>query len=93
MGRHHCSRWRRAGILPLALVALLAAIPKPDSPSEPPAASMEEAVARVERAHGGQILSARGEQQGARTVYRIRILTRDRQVRHLEIPGPEGASP
>ncbi|AHE97305.1 PepSY domain-containing protein [Thioalkalivibrio paradoxus] len=60
---------------------------------EPPAASLEEAVAQVERAHGGRILSARSERSNDRVVYRIRLLTQDQQVRTFEIPGAEGAQP
>jgi uncharacterized membrane protein YkoI len=84
-------RWR----VPAAmwLVAVLAAPFAWGNPSGAPAGSLEEAVARVEQAQGGQVLSARSERLDGRLVYRIRILTQDRQVREFEIPGPEAPPP
>jgi uncharacterized membrane protein YkoI len=55
--------------------------------------TLEEAVAQVERTHGGRILSARSERRNGRVVYLIRLLTEEQQVRNVEILGAEGARP
>jgi hypothetical protein len=86
-------RLRRFGVVVSVAVVLLAV--SVGAQTQDPAApqSLEEAVARVERAHAGRILSARGEQRGPSVVYRIRVLTPDNEVRDFEIVGAEGARP
>lgn len=86
-------RLRRLGVMAW-LAVLLLAVPvgaQPQAPAAPQ--SLEDAVAQVERAQAGRILSARSEQHGSSVVYRIRVLTPDSEVRNLEIVGAEGARP
>lgn len=55
--------------------------------------SLDEAVALVEQAHAGRVLSARAEERNGGVVYLIRLLTEDQQVRTFEIPKWEGVRP
>lgn len=48
--------------------------------------SMQEAVTKVQRQTGGKVLSAETKTQGKKTIYRIKVLTRDGQVRIIEVP-------
>ena len=48
--------------------------------------TLQEAVARVERQTQGKVLSAETKHHGRQTVYRIKVLTRDGQVRVIEVP-------
>lgn len=48
--------------------------------------TLQEAVARVERETHGKVLSAETKHNGRQTVYRIKVLTRDGQVRVIEVP-------
>ena len=48
--------------------------------------TLQEAVARVERETQGKVLSAETKHNGHQTVYRIKVLTRDGQVRVIEVP-------
>ena len=48
--------------------------------------TLQEAVARVERQTQGKVLSAETKHNGRQTVYRIKVLTRDGQVRVIEVP-------
>lgn len=50
------------------------------------ALTLPEAVARVERETHGKVLSAETKHNGRRTIYRIKVLTRDGQVRVIEVP-------
>lgn len=45
----------------------------------------EEAIARVQRETGGKVLTAETKQVGKRTIYRIKVLTHDGQVRVVEV--------
>jgi uncharacterized membrane protein YkoI len=48
--------------------------------------TLQEAVAKVERETHGKVLSAETKHNGRQTVYRIKVLTRDGQVRVIEVP-------
>ncbi len=48
--------------------------------------SLQDAVAKVERENHGKVLSAETKHNGKRTVYRIKVLTHDGQVRVIEVP-------
>ena len=48
--------------------------------------TLQEAVAKVERETHGKVLSAETKHNGGQTVYRIKVLTRDGQVRVIEVP-------
>ncbi len=48
--------------------------------------SMQEAIAKVQHQTGGKVLSAETKTQGKKTIYRIKVLTRDGQVRIIEVP-------
>jgi len=78
-------------VLAAALLAALA-IGLPVTGTAAPG-TLEEAVAQVERTHGGRILSARSERRNGQVVYVIRVLTDAQQVRNLEIEGAEDARP
>ena len=45
----------------------------------------EEAIARVQRETGGKVLTAETKQVGKKTIYRIKVLTHDGQVRVVEV--------
>ena len=48
--------------------------------------TLQEAVAKVERETHGKVLSAETKHNGRQTVYRIKVLTHDGQVRVVEVP-------
>lgn len=47
--------------------------------------SLDQAVAQVRKQTGGRILSAETVQKKGRTVYRIKVLTRDNKVRIIHV--------
>ena len=65
----------------LCVIALLAAMPALAAKL-----TLQEAVAQVERDTHGKVLSAETKHNGRQTVYRIKVLTRDGQVRVIEVP-------
>ncbi len=48
--------------------------------------TLQDAVAKVERETHGKVLSAETKHNGRQTVYRIKVLTHDGQVRVIEVP-------
>ena len=48
--------------------------------------TLQEAIAKVERETGAKVLSAETKHASRQTVYRIKILTRDGQVKVIEVP-------
>jgi uncharacterized membrane protein YkoI len=48
--------------------------------------TLQDAVAKVERETSGKVLSAETKHTNRQTIYRIKVLTRDGQVRVLEVP-------
>jgi hypothetical protein len=56
------------------------------------AASLQEAISKVERETHGKVLSAETKHNGRSIVYRIKVLTRDGQVRVIEVPADEDRS-
>ncbi|MFT3790329.1 MAG: hypothetical protein QM741_04465 [Rudaea sp.] len=50
------------------------------------ALTMQEAIAKVQHESGGKVLSAETKMQGHKTIYRIKVLTRDGQVKIIEVP-------
>jgi uncharacterized membrane protein YkoI len=87
---HRSARRGRALLVAALLLVLAGGVAAADSFAP---ATLEEAVAQVERTHGGRILSARSERRNGRVVYLIRLLTEEQQVRNVEIQGAEGARP
>ena len=65
----------------LSFSALLAA-----APVWAAALTLQDAVAKVERETHGKVLSAETKHNGRQTVYRIKVLTHDGQVRVIEVP-------
>jgi len=55
--------------------------------------SLDAAVAQVEEAHSGRVLSARAEERDGGLVYVIRLLTEDQQVRTVEVQASEEVRP
>jgi uncharacterized membrane protein YkoI len=53
------------------------------------AASLQDAISKVERETHGKVLSAETKHNGRTTVYRIKVITRDGQVRVIEVPADE----
>lgn len=45
----------------------------------------EEAIAKVQRETGGKVLAAETKHLGRKTIYRIKVLTHDGQVRIVEV--------
>jgi len=77
---------RRLAIVVFALAACAAAGPAAA------AASLQDAISKVERETHGKVLSAETKHNGRSTVYRIKVLTRDGQVRVIEVPADEERS-
>ena len=50
------------------------------------ALTMRDAIARVQHDTGGKVLSAETRTQGRKMIYRIKVLTRDGQVKIVEVP-------
>ncbi len=48
--------------------------------------TLQEAIAKVERETGAKVLSAETKHAARQTVYRIKILTREGQVKIIEVP-------
>jgi len=51
--------------------------------------SLQDAISRVERETRGKVLSAETKHNGRNTVYRIKVITREGQVRVIEVPADE----
>ena len=69
-----------------ATIFLLAASALASHHADAAPLTLQEAIARVQRETGGKVLSAETKPQGKRTVYRIKVLTRDGQVKVVEVP-------
>ena len=48
--------------------------------------TVQEAIAKVERETGAKVLSAETKHAGKQVIYRIKVLTRDGQVKVVEVP-------
>lgn len=48
--------------------------------------TMKDAIAKVERETGAKVLSAETKRSGKQTTYRIKVLTRQGQVKVIEVP-------
>jgi uncharacterized membrane protein YkoI len=51
--------------------------------------TLQEAVAKVERETAGKVLSAETKHTGRQTIYRIKVLTRNGQVKVVEVPADQ----
>jgi len=71
-------------LLSSALLCCAALVAAPAAPAAN--LSLQDAVAKVERETHGKVLSAETKHNGRQTVYRIKVLTRDGQVRVIEVP-------
>ena len=74
----------RSAIASLGLAALLAA-----GTLAAAGLTLQDAIAKVERDTHGKVLSAETRHNGRSTVYRIKVLTRDGQVRVVEVPADD----
>jgi len=74
-------------IRPLAL-AVFACAAAYTAPADA-AASLQDAINKVERETHGKVLSAETKHNGRTTVYRIKVITREGQVRVIEVPADE----
>ena len=70
----------------LATAALCLAALLPTAPAWAANLTLQEAVSKIERETHGKVLSAETKHNGRQTVYRIKVLTRDGQVRVIEVP-------
>jgi uncharacterized membrane protein YkoI len=70
----------------VAVVALALAVVCASAPAGAAAKSLQEAIGKVERETRGKVLSAETKHNGRNTVYRIKVLTREGQVRVIEVP-------
>ena len=61
-------------------------------PADAAARSLQEAIGKVERETNGKVLSAETKHNGRSTVYRIKVLTREGQVRVIEVPADDERS-
>jgi len=70
-----------------AAVVLLAAVLMLAPATAPAAATtLKDAIAKVERETGAKVLSAETRHSGKQTVYRIKVLTHEGQVKVIEVP-------
>lgn len=53
------------------------------------ALSLRDAIRNVQRDTGAKVLSAETKHIGKRTVYRIKVLTHDGQVKVIEVPAED----
>lgn len=51
--------------------------------------TLQQAIAKVERETHGKVLSAETKHYGRHTVYRIKVLTKNGQVRVIEVPAEQ----
>ena len=65
----------------LGLAVLAASVVAKNAPL-----TLQEAIAKVERETGAKVLSAETKHASRQTVYRIKILTREGQVKIIEVP-------
>jgi uncharacterized membrane protein YkoI len=72
--------------LRFAMILLLAACALSPHHAFAAALTMQEAIAKVQHETGGKVLSAESKTQGKKTIYRIKVLTRDGQVKIVEVP-------
>ena len=54
--------------------------------------TLQDAITKVERETHGKVLSAETKHNGRSTVYRIKVLTRDGQVKVIEVPAEDERS-
>jgi uncharacterized membrane protein YkoI len=69
--------WFAAGLLLLGVVA--------GSASAATTMTLRDAIRKVQRETGAKVLSAETKHIGKRTIYRIKVLTRDGQVKVIEV--------
>jgi uncharacterized membrane protein YkoI len=70
----------------LSLFALLVFAPYHVATAAAPAPlTLQEAIAKVQRETGGKVLSAETRHTVKQTVYRIKVLTREGQVKVVEV--------
>ena len=65
----------------LGLAILAASVAAKNAPM-----TLQEAIAKVERETGAKVLSAETKHASKQTVYRIKVLTRQGQVKIIEVP-------
>jgi uncharacterized membrane protein YkoI len=70
----------------LAMLCLLAAFAVAPHDAFAASLTVQEAIVKVERETGGKVLSAETKKAGKQTIYRIKVLTRDGQVKIVEVP-------
>lgn len=51
--------------------------------------NLQQAIEKVQRDTGGKVLSAEPIQVGNKTIYRIKVLTRDGQIRVIQVTANE----
>jgi hypothetical protein len=73
----------------LALFCLLAAFTIAPHHAFAAPLTQQDAIARVQRETHGKVLSAETKHIGKQTIYRIKVLTRDGQVKIVEVPADE----
>jgi uncharacterized membrane protein YkoI len=69
-----------------ATLALLVAFALTSHHALAAALTQQEAVAKVQRETGGKVLKVETKTQANKTIYRIKVLTRDGQVKIVEVP-------
>ena len=68
----------------LAVAVLVTAMPVVAAPM-----TLQDAIAKVERETGAKVLSAETKGGARQKVYRIKVLTRDGQVKVIDVPAGE----
>ncbi len=77
---------RRAALV--AIAALVVAVPAWAEKT----ITLQQAIEKVERDTRGKVLSAETKHFGRHTIYRIKVLTPDGQVRVIEVPAEQSGS-
>lgn len=79
----------RRGTSLLALFLVLSCAIVGSAPVDAREVSVQEAVAQAQRQVDGKVLSVQTLNVGKRKVYRVKILTRDGQVRVIQVPAEQ----
>lgn len=67
------------------ILCLFAAFALPPHATSAETLTKQEAIAKVERETHGKVLTAETKQVGKQTIYRIKVLTHDGQVKVVEV--------
>ena len=79
--------------LAIAALALLFAVSCAAGAVRATQITLQQAIEKVERETHGKVLSAETKHYGRHTIYRIKVLTKNGQVRVIEVPAEQSDQP